>query len=416
MTIYICDTNFILNYPECINDYDIVITSHVSRELESLERYGNDSIKEKVRKVKRAIDSSSRVKFDVVDYTVRFDSRVDPNYTDNKLIQACLDMNYGLATNDLTLRRKAKMYNIPLLDINNRDSNHDYTGVLDLYLDPNNLNDAQIISDFIEKPTYNRFELKRNQYVVLWDKTKPKYNEKGEIVGYEPINQFRFDGNKIVKLKYKSIKESYDSKIKPINVKQKLAFDLMQNKDITIKALFGGFGTGKDYIMTSHAIQMLEDPSSGIDKIIWVRNNVEVKDTNPIGFLPDGIKEKLLPFALPLADHLGGIDRLEYLINRGDVEIQHLGFIRGRDIKNAIIYVTECENNTKEQIQLLIGRVGEGSQLWLNGDLKQVDDEKFVINSGLNSLKKLAGNRLYGQVTLDKVERSETARLADLLD
>ena len=78
---------------------------------------------------------------------------------------------------------------------------------------------------------------------------------------------------------------------------------------------------------------------------------------------------------------------------------------------------SEAENMTKEHIQLLIGRVGVGSALWLNGDYKQTDDKVFENNNGLiKSIEKLKGNQKFGFVKLQTTERSETAKLADLLD
>ena len=78
---------------------------------------------------------------------------------------------------------------------------------------------------------------------------------------------------------------------------------------------------------------------------------------------------------------------------------------------------SEVENMTKEHIQLLIGRVGEGSALWLDGDVKQVDAEVFQENSGMQiALNKLKGHPRFGYVKLLKTERSETAAMADLLD
>lgn len=142
-----------------------------------------------------------------------------------------------------------------------------------------------------------------------------------------------------------------------------------------------------------------------------------MKNSKPIGYLPGNYKDKLLPFAMVLADHLGGVDGLEYMIGQGKVEIVHLGFIRGRDIKNSIIICSEAENMTKEHIQLLLGRVGEGSSLWINGDYKQVDDKVFMENSGLiTAVDKLKGHPRFGFVKLIKTERSETAAMADLLD
>ena len=99
------------------------------------------------------------------------------------------------------------------------------------------------------------------------------------------------------------------------------------------------------------------------------------------------------------------------------LEIEHLGFMRGRDIKNSILFVSEAENLTKEHVQLLIGRVGEGSQIWFDGDFKQTDKEVFEKYSGLKvMIERLKGNKLFGYVHLKKSERSETAQLADLLD
>lgn len=105
------------------------------------------------------------------------------------------------------------------------------------------------------------------------------------------------------------------------------------------------------------------------------------------------------------------------MLGQGKVELVHLGFIRGRDIKNSIIMCSEAENMTKEHIQLLLGRVGEGSSLWMNGDYKQVDGDVFLKNSGLIlAVDKLKGHPRFGFVKLLKTERSETAAMADLLD
>ena len=261
----------------------------------------------------------------------------------------------------------------------------------------------QDMAQFYEKVTENSLDLKINQYALL-------YSPDGNLV-----DRVKWTGDKYVAVSFRNINNDFVGKVKPRNVQQELAFDMLQNDDITIKVLVGGFGTGKDFVMISNAIQLLKN--NKFERLVWVRNNVEVKNTNPLGALPDGVYQKLLPFALPLADHLGGVAGLEMFVNQGRIEIQHLGFMRGRDIKDSIIYCSEAENMTKEHIQLLIGRVGEGSALWLNGDFKQTDMKVFDDNNGLYRLiEKLQGNKLFGAVKLIKTERSETASLADLLD
>ena len=226
-----------------------------------------------------------------------------------------------------------------------------------------------------------------------------------------PVDQFRWDGSGFCRVPFKQVNSRFIGKIKPRNLQQHLALDMLYNQDITVKVLIGKFGTGKDYLMSSAAIDLIE--KGKFEKLVWVRNNIEVKNSKPIGYLPGDNKDKLLPFAMPLADHLGGIDGLEYMIGQGKIEIVHLGFIRGRDIKNSIIMCSEAENMTKEHVQLLLGRVA----LWINGDYRQVENEVFVKNSGLiTAVERLKGHPRFGFIKLLKTERSETAAMADMLD
>ena len=168
--------------------------------------------------------------------------------------------------------------------------------------------------------------------------------------------------------------------------------------------------------MASQAVELLSK-NSKYERIIWLRNNVEVKNTKEIGFLPGTMEEKLLPYAMPLADHLGGEFGLAEYIRTGKIELQHLGFIRGRDLKNAIIICSEAENITKEQMQLIISRMAENTTLWVNGDYKQTDSFVFENSNGLmSSVNMLKGNELFGHITLEITERSKSAELASLLD
>lgn len=252
----------------------------------------------------------------------------------------------------------------------------------------------------------NLFDTPTNGYILI-----PNADADGNTAG------IRWDGSRYVPIKYKKISNRFTGDIRPRNDQQRLAFDMLQNDDITVKMLAGTFGSGKTMLMVSSAIDMIEKHK--FDKLIWIRNNIEVKNTKELGALPGTLLEKLgaASFAGPLADHLGGESGLEYWIKNGQVEVAHLGFIRGRDYKNAILLVSEAENLTKEHIQLLLGRVGEGSMLWLDGDLKQTDEAVFENNSGMRkAISALTGNPHFAYVYMPKTERSETAQLADLLD
>ena len=264
------------------------------------------------------------------------------------------------------------------------------------------LSDEELASIYQKEPGYNLGCLV-NEYLIV-------HNKSGEIV-----DSFRWNGEHFVQAPYKQISSRYGGKVKPRNPQQRLAIDMLYNPDITINMLGGKFGTGKTFIMAATAMDLLE--RGKFDKLVYVRNNIEVKDSKPIGHLPGTANEKLLPFAMPLADHIGGVDALGMMINQGRIEIIHFGQIRGRDLKNSIIMCSEVENMTKEHIQLLIGRVGEGSVLWLDGDVKQGDMEVFRQNSGMQiALDRLKGHRRFGYIKFLKTERSETAAMADYLD
>lgn len=274
----------------------------------------------------------------------------------------------------------------------------EYTGFKDIVLtNPNDIN------ALYNPKTNETFGCLENEYLIARD-------EKEEV-----IDLFKCKNGRLAQVPYKAIESKFAGKIKPRNIQQKLGIDMLYDTDTTIKILTGKFGTGKDLLMSSAAIDLIE--KGYFDKLVYVRNNIEVKNSKPIGHLPGSSNEKLLPFAMCLADHVGGVDGLSYMIEKGVVEVVHLGFIRGRDIKNSIILCSEAENLTKEHIQLLIGRVGEGSNLWINGDFKQTDLAIFERNNGLMiAIDRLKGHPRFGYVKLLKTERSETAAMADLLD
>lgn len=273
----------------------------------------------------------------------------------------------------------------------------EYTGFVE-----RNFNDEEIATLYSQGRT-DPFDYLQNEYLIANDKD-------GNL-----IDTFKCDDGKLNRTPYKTITGKFVGKIKPRNIQQQLAIDLLYDQNTTIKIITGKFGAGKDMLMCAAAVDMIEH--GRFEKIVYVRNNIEVKNSKPIGFLPGSYDDKMLPFAMPLADHLGGTDGLSYMIGRGDIEVVHLGFIRGRDIKNSIILCSEGENLTKEHIQLLIGRVGEGSSLWINGDFKQCDAEVFRKSNGLmTAIDRLKGHRRFGYVKLLKSERSETAAMADLLD
>lgn len=315
--------------------------------------------------------------------------------------------SFRFVTSDLSCFNIAqRIMKLPCeLSLDTGGANNDYTGWTVVALEDGG-EEALAMAYSKDAEQKNLFDTPTNGYILI-----PNADADGNTAG------IRWNGSRYVPIKYKKISNRFTGDIRPRNDQQRLAFDMLQNDDITVKMLAGTFGSGKTMLMVSSAIDMIEKHK--VDKLIWIRNNIEVKNTKELGALPGTLLEKLgaASFAGPLADHLGGESGLEYWIKNGQVEVAHLGFIRGRDYKNAILLVSEAENLTKEHIQLLLGRVGEGSMLWLDGDLKQTDEAVFENNSGMRkAISALTGNPHFAYVYMPKTERSETAQLADLLD
>lgn len=174
--------------------------------------------------------------------------------------------------------------------------------------------------------------------------------------------------------------------------------------------------THNTFLATAVALDMIDD--GYYDKLIYVRNNFGVEDTKDPGALPGDLEEKLRPFLGPLIDIVGDEFIVDKLIDEGKVEQVHLGYLRGRSLKNCVVLVDESQNLTPSHIKMLISRMAENSKLIFCGDYSQADSKIFRNQSNglLKMNERLQNHKLYGQIRLNKIERSEICQMADLLD
>lgn len=264
------------------------------------------------------------------------------------------------------------------------------------------LTDSQM-AQFYSDPNIWAKDLLENQYLLIKDSTN------------EVVDKYCKQNGELRKVMFCKLGGTFTGAIKPRNSQQVCLFDMLKDKTSKIKLVTGRFGSGKTLAMTNAALELIE--KGKFDHIVWVRNNVSVKDAPDIGFLPGTELDKMMPFLGPLIDHAGGEEGVRKLLEENKLTVIPLGHLRGRSLRNSIVFCTECENLTRQHLQLLMGRIDEGSQLWLDGDLKQRDKQIFEQSAGLERMiEQLAGNKLFAYVHLEKSERSEVAALADLLD
>ena len=174
----------------------------------------------------------------------------------------------------------------------------------------------------------------------------------------------------------------------PRSEKQKGYVRALRQSDIIISA--GPAGTGKTFLAVAVGLTMLLEKK--IERIILSRPAVEAGER--LGFLPGDMKEKVDPYLRPLYDSLYDLfdfEKIQRMIEIGDIEIAPLAFMRGRTLKNSFAILDEAQNATDTQIKMFLTRIGENSKIVANGDPTQIDLPNKNM-SGLVRSKELLGH------------------------
>ena len=165
----------------------------------------------------------------------------------------------------------------------------------------------------------------------------------------------------------------------------------------------GPAGTGKTYLAVAAAVDALLKEK--VDRIILIRPAVEAGEK--LGFLPGDLSQKVDPYLRPLYDALYemlGIEKTEKFLIRGIIEIAPLAYMRGRTLNNSFIIVDESQNTTKEQMKMILTRMGFGSNLVINGDLTQVDLPKNIKSGLSHAIEVINGTDGIGFTSFESVD------------
>ena len=217
------------------------------------------------------------------------------------------------------------------------------------------------------------------------------------------IDQFMIN-EKVKNTNVTDIIKTPKKSIIPRSEKQKEYVRALREKEIIISA--GPAGTGKTFLAVAIGLTMLLEKK--IERIILSRPAVEAGER--LGFLPGDMKEKVDPYLRPLYDSLYDLfhfEKIQRMIEIGDIEIAPLAFMRGRTLKNSFAILDEAQNATDTQIKMFLTRIGENSKIVVNGDPSQIDLPNKQA-SGLDRAKKLLSH--LNEISVVDFDHSDVVR------
>ena len=184
------------------------------------------------------------------------------------------------------------------------------------------------------------------------------------------------------------------AKGKPVKAKtlgQKKYMEAIRNNTIVMGV--GPAGTGKTYLAVAAAVAAFRDKQ--VSRIILTRPAVEAGEK--LGFLPGDLQSKVDPYLRPLYDALFdmlGAETYQKYLERGNIEVAPLAYMRGRTLDDSFIILDEAQNTSCEQMKMFLTRMGFGSKMVITGDATQIDlpaDKLSGLKQAVRVLKNVEG-------------------------
>ena len=425
--IYILDTNVLIHDPLSFTKFEdntVVVPISVIEELDTFKSVADERGKA-ARIVSRRLDEMRKggklnagVKMENggtlivdLDHEQVLPKEFLLQQMDNRILNSALWYNKGkhnaiLVTKDINLRLKAEAVGVNAQDYEAGKVKVDeiYPGLVTIE------KSADFVDKFYKDKTAKNTDtdLVANEFVIFKAKEDPKKSAMGRVSPGD---------TSVIKM---LSPESAPWGIRPLNKEQRCAMDLLLDESVKLVTMIGTAGTGKTLMSLACGLQKAVEESV-YRRLIICRPIMPVgKD---IGFIPGTKEEKLSTWMGAIYDNLefimdkrhqeDAMQKFEYLLQNGKIEIASVTHIRGRSLPKQYMIVDDAQNLTPHEIKTILSRAGEGTKVVVTGDPYQIDNPYLDIASNglMYVVDRFKGQKLYGHLTFTKTERSELAGL-----
>jgi PhoH-like ATPase len=384
---FVIDTNVLIHRPDAFmsfRDSLVIIPLWVFEELDNLKRdhagrgrsarqairYINEFSKRgKLQEgVKLPSGGTLKVGF-AQDAKVPKDLTIDK--MDNKIILCALSLMQSgndvfFVSKDINARIKAAVLGIKAVDYekNKVSMEHLYEGVVESTINDEDLTGFQMSG----RMAWDERPLSPNQYVLF----------RQEKEGAKTLHIGRSQENEGLLRFVESWQEPVMG-IKPLNVKQRMAFDLLLDDSIPLVTLVGKAGTGKTLLAMAAALKKTLEEKS-YSRVLVSRPIIPMGQD--LGYLPGQKQAKMSHWMQPVFDNLEyiidsakqqNLKSIDQLLNNKIIEIEAITYIRGRSLPRQYIIIDEAQNLTPHEVKTIVSRAGDGSKVVLTGDPYQID-------------------------------------------
>ncbi len=359
--------------------------------------------------VEMAGGGSLRIELNGV-HSDRLPIALDPNTPDHRILSTCLNLEQGgrsvLVTKDAALRIKSAQLGVAVQDYkaDTVPVEQIHSGVAEVATDGSTI-DRLFDEGKIE---LQDVEALVNQFLVL--RSGSSRSALARVIQDEPT---------LVIERVPTHVRAFG--VEPKNVRQTVALHQLLDPDIPAVSLMGMAGTGKTFLSLAAALeQVLEQ---GRYRRVSVYRPLVAVGRQEVGYLPGDLSEKLAPWMAAVHDNLyalfsdAGVDgarhAIEELVDRGELEMAAVTYLRGRSITGEFVIIDEAQNLELPTLKVILTRMSRNSKVVFCGDLTQVDNPYISPFGGMAALiEKFKGSPLFGHVSLERSVRSPLAEMA----